>query len=294
MPDPTFHVDLDRLGPDHPLWSVDTWDPGWRRFDRLLAHRWMHGPVTPVAFPSPYQAALAFAWLMWPDLPDDGPFASPVRYLVDAGLGRTERAPATPSEDHPFGGGPAGLEWAIEGDLADLLGHRRAREVVDAMTPGRFWDLGDVMLLAAEPLPDHGGDLAVWADGWNTHLVSGWAVPRSIIHDPSLVTPTIVLAEPNVERRRVLFDLVDRASFVDAAGGTIVHADDTGTLWQTTDPTGLEPHARFVEVVDATALPDGSRRRYWLRVPPDVATAHAAVAWTFNLDPADYHPTIET
>jgi hypothetical protein len=43
----------------------------------------------------------------------------------------------------------------------------------------------------------------------------------------------------------------------------------------------------LVEVVNATAEPDGSRRRYLLRVPPTTRTARAAVAWRFGFETAD-------
>jgi hypothetical protein len=46
----------------------------------------------------------------------------------------------------------------------------------------------------------------------------------------------------------------------------------------------------MVQVTNVTPEPDGTRRTYWLRVPPDVRTARQAVAWTFDLDEGDYHP----
>lgn len=50
----------------------------------------------------------------------------------------------------------------------------------------------------------------------------------------------------------------------------------------------------MVEVVNATPEPDGTRRTYWLRVPPQTRTAKEGVAWTFGLDPADYQPLTQT
>ena len=45
--------------------------------------------------------------------------------------------------------------------------------------------------------------------------------------------------------------------------------------------------AQVVEVVNATPEPDGSYRRYFLRVPPQVRTAREAVAWTFGFEDAE-------
>ena len=42
-----------------------------------------------------------------------------------------------------------------------------------------------------------------------------------------------------------------------------------------------------MEVVNATAEPDGSHRRYFLRVPPTARTAREAVGWTFGFENAD-------
>jgi hypothetical protein len=32
----------------------------------------------------------------------------------------------------------------------------------------------------------------------------------------------------------------------------------------------------------------------WLRVPPNMTTAHEAVAWSFNVPAKDYAPKVET
>ena len=50
----------------------------------------------------------------------------------------------------------------------------------------------------------------------------------------------------------------------------------------------------MVEVVNSTPEPDGSHATYWLRVPPDIRSAHAAVAWTFRLNEGTYRPLAET
>jgi hypothetical protein len=49
------------------------------------------------------------------------------------------------------------------------------------------------------------------------------------------------------------------------------------------------------DVLITRVEPDGSIKEYWLRVPTPVATALAAVAWTFGLErEQDYAPAIET
>ncbi len=50
----------------------------------------------------------------------------------------------------------------------------------------------------------------------------------------------------------------------------------------------------MVKVVNSTPEPDGSRREYFLRVPPTVRTAREAVAWTFGLAADAYRPVNES
>jgi hypothetical protein len=47
-------------------------------------------------------------------------------------------------------------------------------------------------------------------------------------------------------------------------------------------------------VTDATPDPEGAERLHWLSVPPQVATAREAVAWTFGLTEQEYAPAAET
>ena len=50
----------------------------------------------------------------------------------------------------------------------------------------------------------------------------------------------------------------------------------------------------MAEVKNATVEPDGSRKIYILRVPPDMRTAREGVAWTFGLTAEQYKPGVET
>ena len=50
----------------------------------------------------------------------------------------------------------------------------------------------------------------------------------------------------------------------------------------------------MVEMVNLTCERDGSFKRYLLRVPPNIQTAHEAVAWTFDVPAKDYAPQIES
>lgn len=129
------------------------------------------------------------------------------------------------------------------------------------------------------------------------------AIPAERWLDPGGAPLDIVL-EPNAEVRRVL---LERAGLEDvvARAGLEVRDEDR-------DPGG----ARRLLVVRRRRLRDRLLRRdaqkgrvthaflhcrcpstarsYLLRVPPGTQTCHDAAAWMAGLDPADYHPIIET
>jgi hypothetical protein len=76
------------------------------------------------------------------------------------------------------------------------------------------------------------------------------------------------------------------------SGAQPVQSDETGVLWRIELPDD-EPLA-MVEVVNSTPEPDGTRRTYFLRVPPWVRRAREGVAWTFGIAEDDYRPRRET
>jgi hypothetical protein len=82
---------------------------------------------------------------------------------------------------------------------------------------------------------------------------------------------------------------IDR--FIAAARLRPVQRDGAGELYLVGPP--LDPLA-FVRVVDSSPNPDGTTRLHWLGVPPHVATAREAVAWTFGLTEQEYAPATET
>jgi hypothetical protein len=55
-----------------------------------------------------------------------------------------------------------------------------------------------------------------------------------------------------------------------------------------------EAPTAVVRVEDAVSGPDGRRLLHWIPVPPHVATAREAVAWTFRKSEQTYAPEVET
>jgi hypothetical protein len=144
------------------------------------------------------------------------------------------------------------------------------------------------------------GPSIAYRDGWSLWHVHGVAVPQYVIERPHEITVEKIDSETNAEVRRVMIDryhlgaeISGAAAYIrDGGGKRLDHDERFGTLWHR-DVSDDEPIV-MLEVVNSTREPDGSFKRYWLRVPPNMRTAHEASAWTFGLEAAEYAPQIET
>jgi hypothetical protein len=150
------------------------------------------------------------------------------------------------------------------------------------------------------------GPAVRFRDGSALHSVHGVEVPARVIDEPEKITVEDVDSQWNAEVRRVLLDRMGLQRYLELAGAKPVHRDETGVLWRrevmverqrpdSQRPTlGLAHALAFVEVVNGTPEPDGTYKRYFLRVPPGLRTARAAVAWTYGLTEAQYVPARRT
>jgi hypothetical protein len=160
-----------------------------------------------------------------------------------------------------------------------------------AMVLGVMWLIGAVVSTilrtvgAVEPVPSIGGWIAVAAYAVLGGLHDYRLTRRRRAHEASRARTRLRLHSFGLER------LVTQS-------GRVIDADVDGLgqgrrLWRYDDePGGAEVVA--VEVLNSTPEADGSRRSYFLRVPPGVRTCRAAVAWTFGMRARDYDPIRET
>jgi len=148
------------------------------------------------------------------------------------------------------------------------------------------------MRLAGERLHCADGPAVHWPGGAAYYFWRGVQVPADIILKPEAITVAKIFGEPNVELRRILIERYDQARFLTDAGAAVVNRDACGVLYQV--PLDNDEPLAMVDVVNSTPEPDGSFKHYLLRVPPDLRTARAAVAWSFDLKPTKYQPVIET
>jgi hypothetical protein len=167
---------------------------------------------------------------------------------------------------------------------------------------GWWWPFARLAILTGRPVTLqrdnvgrlHRGDGPAlgWSDGYGLHAWRGMPIPPDVVDELPRLTVDRIRAEANAEVRRVMMEYFGYERYLREAGATRIGADETGVLWQARLPDD-EPVV-MVEVVNATPEPDGTRRRYWLRVPPRTRTAREGVAWTFGLTADDYAPAVQT
>ncbi|MQY30528.1 DUF6745 domain-containing protein [Nocardia aurantia] len=171
-----------------------------------------------------------------------------------------------------------------------------------ARAAGWWWPFEHVVVLCERPsrlLRDEAGRLhaadgpaVLFPDGFALHAWHGMPVHTDFLAGLSTLTPARIRGEENAELRRVLLEHYGYDRYLAESGAEPVHRDETGILWRI--PLSDDEDVVMVEVVNSTPEPDGTHHTYWLRVPPETQTARAGVAWTFDLDAADYAPLQQT
>lgn len=134
----------------------------------------------------------------------------------------------------------------------------------------------------------------LWPDGWGVYSIHGVRVPEKVVLAPETMTAAEILAEPNLEVRRVMIDQFGADRLMEDSKAKVLDIDsEWGTLYQLT--MAEDEPLTMVKVINSTPEPDGSYRDFFIRVPPTVRTAHEACSWTFGYDnPEDYNPLVQT
>jgi hypothetical protein len=171
-----------------------------------------------------------------------------------------------------------------------------------ARAAGWWWPYERVAILTERPSDLHrdnigrlhrgDGPALGYPDGFGMHAWHGMPIPANVVDVLPHLTREQITAETNAELRRVMLEHFGYERYVRDIGAQQQHADETGVLWRLRmDP---DEDLVMVEVVNSTAEPDGTFRRYWLRVPPNTRTAREGVAWTFGLTAEEYRPLVQT
>jgi hypothetical protein len=139
-------------------------------------------------------------------------------------------------------------------------------------------------------LHSENGSALQFRDGQSLYSWHGTTVPRDMIETP--VTVGRINTQWNAELRRVMIERYGMVKYLKDSGAIKVHEDECGVLYRK-EFVDDEPLV-MVKVKNSTAEPDGTFRDYFLRVPPSIATAREAVAWTFEMRPSEYKPKNQT
>jgi hypothetical protein len=141
---------------------------------------------------------------------------------------------------------------------------------------------------------------AVESNAENLYFWHGVLVPAFVVVRPDWITTKHIDEENNAEVRRVMIERYRHGEEIQGAGAymrdvkgkRLDHDERFGTLWHREIPND-EPIV-MLECINSTPEADRSFKHYWLRVPPQMKTAHEAVAWTFGKTPDQYAPMFET
>ncbi len=178
-----------------------------------------------------------------------------------------------------------------------------------AKSAGQWWALDDLAIVTERPLVirrddrgrPHGasGPAIAWPDGVEFYAWHGVIAEKRVIMQPESVTVAEIDATPNVETRRVLVERFGEERLIREGGARLISEDAMGRLWRRELASdrwgqGRDEPIVMVEVVNSTPEPDGTRKTYFLRVPPAMTSARQAVAWTFGLGSVEYRPAVQT
>lgn len=157
-----------------------------------------------------------------------------------------------------------------------------------------------VCMLSERPLEYHNDDqfrlhhpngpAVVYGDGFKIYSWHGARMPESIMTCEA--TLSAIENEDNIELRRVLIARYGLQRYLLDTGAEIRHHDKFGSLY--VKEVWNDEDIVMVHITNSSPEPDGEFRNYFLRVPPNMSTAHEAVAWTFGMNPADYEPLEES
>jgi hypothetical protein len=154
-----------------------------------------------------------------------------------------------------------------------------------------------------------------WRDGWKLYHWHGLRIDAQIIEAPETITVAQIEAEQNTEIRRVMIDRYGPKKYLADSGATIVQecAPDH-YLVGLRSARLLRKEVRddepiiMIDLLNSTPEPDGSVKRYLLRVEPTAYDGEAsrdclaAVASTWRMPdgtlafkrPSDYQPIFES
>ena len=198
--------------------------------------------------------------------------------------------------------GPAELSWlgpfefarsvlGLKAETAPLLGLMQVAANAGWLQPHEriCWLSERPMLLCGDAegrLHEARGPALRFGDGWSAFAWKGVEIPAWLIEHRQAITLATIDAESNVQVRRCMIEIMTPQRYIALGGARKIAEDETGVLWR---KIWLNYDIwTAVEVINATAEPDGTHRHYFLQVPTNIQTAREAVAWTYGMQADEY------
>lgn len=123
----------------------------------------------------------------------------------------------------------------------------------------------------------------------------GVEIDARIAFSADELTVPEILEEPNAELRRCMVEAIGYERFLDKANPEILDEDTDKGGRRALYRVAMGDQAWGVEPLVCVHFSCPSTgRKYFIRVPPDTPTCHAAVAWMAGLSPEEYAPVAET
>jgi hypothetical protein len=181
--------------------------------------------------------------------------------------------------------------------LPGLTGWQRTRQSARDSWRWSIWHLGSSRAFEMSPVPVYVlSAIGSWGIGHLAGVPDGTWASMLTGYGGGAVVAVVLLALGARAIGRVqggsLVEELGYARLIAASRIKPSSTDRSGRLWRIPLPHRQE--LTVVEVLNSTAEADGTYKRYFLRVPSEVRTAHEAVAWTFGVQRADYSPLVET
>jgi hypothetical protein len=154
-----------------------------------------------------------------------------------------------------------------------------------------------------------------WRDGWSLYFIHGVRVTEQIVMHPETLTVAQIDAEENAEIRRVMVERYGLPRYMQDSGATVVaecSADHPLVGIRSArilrkEQADDEPII-LLDMLNSTPEPDGTTKRYMIRVDPNAYDGQAAtdclaaMASTYRLpggglvfkSPEEYRPLVES
>ncbi len=129
-------------------------------------------------------------------------------------------------------------------------------------------------------------------DGHNVYALNGVWVHALCVLEPECMTLKEIEMQPGEDTRARMIEAYGLERYLKETGAILWDKSSFGELYWKSQHQ--QSPLLAVRVKNSTPEPDGTFKHYMLRVPPHVATAREAVAWTFGLQEAEYEPQVES